>query len=82
MTDNSAVTDGTADGTTSGSSSAAGPLLSVEKLVVEYATAKGPFKAVDGVGFQVSRGVRSPWSASPAAENRPSPGPSCGCSSR
>ncbi|MGI3229787.1 ATP-binding cassette domain-containing protein [Streptomyces sp. GTA36] len=56
MTDNSAVTDGTADGTTSGSSSAAGPLLSVEKLVVEYATAKGPFKAVDGVGFQVSRG--------------------------
>ncbi|MGW3940281.1 ATP-binding cassette domain-containing protein [Streptomyces phaeochromogenes] len=58
MTDNTAVADGTegSDGTAADSTSAAGPLLSVEDLVVEYATAQGPFKAVDRVDFQVPRG--------------------------
>ncbi|MFI6695024.1 ATP-binding cassette domain-containing protein [Streptomyces sp. NPDC050433] len=32
------------------------PLLSVEDLVVEYQTAQGPFRAVDQVSFQLSRG--------------------------
>lgn len=84
MTDNTAVADGTegSDGTAADSASAAGPLLSVEDLVVEYATAQGPFKAVDRVDFQVPRGVHSPWWASRVAASRHSPGPSSGCSSR
>ncbi|MFJ8788618.1 ATP-binding cassette domain-containing protein [Streptomyces sp. NPDC102462] len=32
------------------------PLLSVEDLVVEYPTADGPFRAVDGVNLQLERG--------------------------
>ncbi|MFF0223620.1 ATP-binding cassette domain-containing protein [Streptomyces sp. NPDC004629] len=32
------------------------PLLSVEDLVVEYPTADGPFRAVDGVNLQLARG--------------------------
>ncbi|WP_326614154.1 ATP-binding cassette domain-containing protein [Streptomyces scopuliridis] len=34
----------------------AGPFLSVEDLVVEYPTARGPFRAVDRVSFQLERG--------------------------
>ncbi|MGW6241853.1 ATP-binding cassette domain-containing protein [Streptomyces sp. NPDC055094] len=34
----------------------AGPFLSVEDLVVEYPTARGPFRAVDRVGFRLERG--------------------------
>lgn len=32
------------------------PLLSVEDLVVEYATPRGPHRAVDQVGFRIDRG--------------------------
>ncbi|MFD7285947.1 ATP-binding cassette domain-containing protein [Streptomyces sp. NPDC059863] len=35
----------------------AGPLLSVEDLVVEYPTARGPFRAVDRVSFRLERGA-------------------------
>ncbi|MFE3741725.1 ATP-binding cassette domain-containing protein [Streptomyces sp. NPDC059134] len=35
---------------------AAVPLLSVEDLVVEYPTAQGPFRAVDGVSLTLERG--------------------------
>ncbi|MFI6703393.1 ATP-binding cassette domain-containing protein [Streptomyces sp. NPDC050509] len=35
---------------------AAVPLLSVEDLVVEYPTARGPFRAVDGVSLTLERG--------------------------
>ncbi|QQM45912.1 ATP-binding cassette domain-containing protein [Streptomyces liliifuscus] len=55
MTDNTAVNTPT-DGTAADRASAAGPLLSVEDLVVEYATAQGPFKAVDRVDFEVPHG--------------------------
>ncbi|MFJ1578650.1 ATP-binding cassette domain-containing protein [Streptomyces sp. NPDC088147] len=34
----------------------AGPFLSVEDLVVEYPTARGPFRAVDRVSFRLERG--------------------------
>ncbi|MGW2510043.1 ATP-binding cassette domain-containing protein [Streptomyces scopuliridis] len=37
-------------------STGAGPFLSVEDLVVEYPTARGPFRAVDRVSFQLERG--------------------------
>ncbi|MEU9787089.1 ABC transporter ATP-binding protein [Streptomyces phaeochromogenes] len=56
MTDNTAAVTALTDGAAADSASAAGPLLSVEDLVVEYATAQGPFKAVDRVDFQVPRG--------------------------
>jgi peptide/nickel transport system ATP-binding protein len=35
-----------------------GPLLEVEDLRVQYETARGPVKAVDGVSFTVNRGER------------------------
>ncbi|MEV8390945.1 MULTISPECIES: ABC transporter ATP-binding protein [unclassified Streptomyces] len=35
----------------------AGPFLSVEDLVVEYPTARGPFRAVDRVSFRLERGA-------------------------
>ncbi|MFJ8001123.1 ATP-binding cassette domain-containing protein [Streptomyces sp. NPDC096310] len=41
---------------TAPAAAAAAPLLSVEDLVVEYPTARGPFRAVDGVSLTLERG--------------------------
>ena len=45
----------------------AGPLLEIERLVVEFKSPQGvPFRAVDGVALKIEPGETSASSASPA----------------
>ncbi len=59
-----------------------GELLDVRDLHVEYMTARGPVRAVDGVSFALRPAKCSGWRASPAAASPPSPTRSCACCSR
>jgi oligopeptide transport system ATP-binding protein len=45
-------------------------LLEIDDLKVEFASAQGVVKAVDGISYGVDAGETVPWSANPAAASR------------